>query len=99
MKLRCATCQASLVENSGNIGWKVHELAWNLHEFKLALLVKLSSQRSNTYWLSDSFPKISVLTFYNRACLHCYIVYFMRMLHTHHCNIPYEITFWQTKLL
>ena len=26
-----------LVEHSGNIGWKVHELAWNLHEIEFAL--------------------------------------------------------------
>ena len=27
-----------LVEYSGNIGWKVHELAWNLHEIGFALI-------------------------------------------------------------
>ena len=23
-----------LLEHSGNIGWKVHELAWNVHKLK-----------------------------------------------------------------
>jgi hypothetical protein len=27
-----------LVEHSDNIGWKVHALAWNLHDFEVALL-------------------------------------------------------------
>jgi hypothetical protein len=27
-----------LVEHSSNIGWKVDELAWNLHEIKFAIV-------------------------------------------------------------
>ena len=28
----------NLVEHYGNIGWKVHELAWHLHEIECVVL-------------------------------------------------------------
>ena len=67
--LRCATCQIGLegswthlegswklVDHTGNMGWKVHEIALNLHEIDSTLLgIRL------TKGVSYSFPFMTLL--------------------------------------
>ena len=44
-----------LVGHSGSIGWKVHELAWNLHKFEFALCEVILPKEY--YWIQ---PKVAL---------------------------------------